>query len=186
MVDSITLGRLLLSSGGESDGGLISMHAGTILWTIFIFVILLIVLGKFAWKPIIKALKQREERIRESLEKADKVAADSEKAMAEQKAELEKQRREMTEAMQRTREEAEKSAQELLSKAKQEAADTAEQARRRVEEERKRAVEQIRAEAVDIALQAASHLLERTLDSDDHRKIVDQYLAELPDNLQRH
>jgi len=186
MVDLNTLARFVLASGGEGGGGLMDIHIGTILWTVIIFVFLMVVLGKFAWKPILKGLKEREDRIRESLEKADKVAADAEKAMAEQKAELDQHRQEMTEAMKRTREEAERGAQDLLERARREASETAEQARRQVEEERKRAVEQIRTEAVEIALAAASHLLKKTLDDSDHRRIVEEYMKDLPSNLQKH
>lgn len=186
MVDLNTLARFVLASGGEGGGGLMDIHVGTILWTVIIFVFLMFVLGKFAWKPILNGLKQREETIRESLEKADRVAADAEKAIAEQKEQLAQQRQEMTDAMRRSREEAEKGAQELLERARREASETAEQARRQVEEERKRAVDQIRNEAVGIALAAASHLLKKTLDSADHRRIVEEYLKELPSNLQKH
>ncbi len=187
MVDAGPILQVLLASGSESGGNpLLEIHPGLIIWTIVIFVILAIVLGKFAWKPILKALKQREESIRESLDKADKIAAEAERAMAEQKTELNKHRQEMTEALRRTREEAEKGAQELLEKARAEAAETAERARRQVEEERNQAIEQIRHEAVDLAMAAASHLLKKTLDSDDHRKIVSDYLKNLPDNLQKH
>ncbi len=185
MVDMTTLARVLLTSE-EAHGGLMDPHTGTIIWTVIIFVLLMIFLGKYVWKPILKALEDREGRIRESLEKADKVAADAEKAIAEQKAQLDKQRQEMTEAMRRTREEAEKGARDLLEKARKEAAETAEQARRQVEEERKKAIEQIRSETVDIALAAASHLLKKTLGSEDHKKIVDEYLRDLPSNLQKH
>jgi F-type H+-transporting ATPase subunit b len=186
MVDLGRITEVLLASGGEGGGGLMDIHLGTILWTVFIFVLLAFVLGKFAWKPIIKALHERELRISESLEKAEKVSADAEQAMAEQKAELERQRHDMTEAMRRTREEAERGAQDLLDKARKEAAETAERARRQVEEERKKAVEQIRTEAVEIAIAAASHLLKKSLDSQDHKRIVSEYLASLPDNLQKH
>lgn len=186
MVDLNTLARFVLASGGEGGGGLMDIHVGTILWTVIIFVLLMIVLGKFAWKPILKGLNQREERIRESLEKADKVAADAERAIGEQKAELDKQRADMTEALRRTREEAERGAQELLERARREASETAEQARRQVEEERKRAVDQIRTEVVEIALAAAAHLLKKTLGDADHRRIVEEYLKDLPSNLQKH
>ena len=122
MVDAGPILQVLLASGSESGGNpLLEIHPGLIIWTIVIFVILAIVLGKFAWKPILKALKQREESIRESLDK-----------------------------------------------------------------ERNQAIEQIRHEAVDLAMAAASHLLKKTLDSDDHRKIVSDYLKNLPDNLQKH
>ncbi len=186
MVDAGSIIRALLASGGEGGGNpLLEINPGLIIWTVVIFVVVVIVLGKFAWKPILNVLKQREERIRESLEKAENVAAEAERAMAEQKAELDKHRQEMTEALRRTREEAEKGAQELLDKARAEAAETAERARRQVEEERNRAIEQIRTEAVDLAMAAASHLLKKTMDSDDHRKIVSDYLKDLPTNLQQ-
>lgn len=184
MVDSGAITGALISSGGS--GGLMEINPGVIFWTLIIFVVLLVVLGKFAWKPILEALRKREERIRESLEKADRVAAEAEKAMAEQKAELEKHRQEMKEMMKREQETAERTVKERLEKASREADEKLALASRQIEDERNRAIEQIRTEAVNLALAAASHLLKKSLDSDDHKRIVSEYLRDLPTNLERH
>jgi F-type H+-transporting ATPase subunit b len=164
---------------------LMQIDPGVILWTLIIFVVLLFVLKRLAWKPILTMVSEREKRIRESLETAERVKAESEKALAEQRALLDTQRQEMGEAMRRAREEAERGAQELLDKARREAVELSERSRRQVEEDRRRALEEVRSEAVELALSAASHLLAQSLDQEDHRRIVKDYIAGLPENLRR-
>jgi F-type H+-transporting ATPase subunit b len=176
------IGALLASSEGGSNP-LMQIDPGVIIWTIVIFLILLFVMGKFAWKPILSALKEREDRIKESLDKADRAAVDAEKSMAKQKEQLEAQRQEMAEAIKRIREEAEENARLHLEKARADADEIAERARRQVEVERNQAIEQIRSHTVELALSAASHLLKKSLNSNDHRKIVGDYLKQLPDRL---
>jgi F-type H+-transporting ATPase subunit b len=165
---------------------LMQIDPGVILWTLIIFVILLFVLKKLAWKPILGMVAEREKRIRESLETAERVRADSERALAEQKALLDVQRQEMTEAMRRAREEAERGATVLLEKARAEANDLAARARRQMDEDRRRALEEVRVEAVELAMAAAGHLLAQSLDQDSHRRIVKDYIQSLPENLRRH
>lgn len=187
MNDQGALMQGLLASDAAGGGNtLMQINPGVMVWTLVIFLCLLFVLGKYAWRPILDMLRKREERIRDSLQKADQAARDAEQALAEQRAGLERERQEMAEAMRRVREEAENSARTLLERAHHETEELAERARRQVEDERDRAIEQIRREAVDIALDAATHLLGRTLSQDDHRRIVEDYVKALPSALERH
>ncbi len=165
---------------------LMQIDPGVILWTLLIFVCLLFLLKRLAWKPLLHAVDEREKRIRESLETADRVRAESEKSLAEQKALLDVQRQEMAEAMRRVKEEADRSAAELLERARRESADIAARARQQVEEDRRRAFDEVRVEAVELAMAAAAHLLEKSLDADSHRRIVKDYIQALPQNLRRH
>ncbi|HOX43716.1 MAG TPA: F0F1 ATP synthase subunit B [Myxococcota bacterium] len=165
---------------------LMQIDPGVILWTLIIFVCLLFLLKRLAWKPLLGAVAEREKRIRESLETAERVKADSEKALAEQRALLDVQRQEMAEAMKRVREESERGAAELLEKARKEATEIASRARQQVDEDRRRAMDEVRLEAVELAMAAATHLLEKSLDADSHRRVVKDYIASLPQNLRRH
>lgn len=71
---------LLLYSGGEK-GGLLDVNPGLIFWTIITFLILLFILKKTAWKPILQALKEREDNIRASLEKAEQARKEAEEIL---------------------------------------------------------------------------------------------------------
>ena len=162
---------------------LMQIDPGVILWTLIIFVILVIVLRKVAWKPILKMLDAREKKIREAVEKADRVQAESEKALAEQKDLSEKQRQEAAEFMASAKEDAKRLGAEMVEKARREAQEATERASRQIEEERVKAVESVRSHAVELALDAAAHLLSKKLDDAANRAIVSDYIDKLPDNL---
>ena len=178
----------LAASGGEEGHGfsLMQIDPGTILWTIIIFVLVVILLGKLAWKPILKAVNEREKRIKEALEKADRAQADAEKALAGQKQLVDQQRQEAAEFLQKAKEDAQRSGSEIVDKARKEATELTERARRQIEEEKNRAIDEVRSQAVDLALQAAGHLLGKTLDDEGQRSIVRDYIDKLPGNLKHH
>jgi F-type H+-transporting ATPase subunit b len=177
------------ASSAESEGGsnpLIQIHPGTIIWTLIIFVVVALVLGKFLWKPILKMVDEREKRIREALEKADLAKADAVRALGEQKKQLDEQRKASLEFLGKAKEDAKLAAEEVLEKSRRDANEQVERARRQIEEEKNRAIAEIRAHAVELALQAASHLLGKRIDSATDKAIVQEYVNQLPDNLRRH
>ena len=88
MFAGITLGVLALSS--EGNGTLLDVNPGLIIWTLVTFVALLLILKKVAWKPILTALDQRENAIKESLEKAEKAKDEAQKILNENQASLAK------------------------------------------------------------------------------------------------
>ena len=183
-IDPRLLTLALAGSSGEGEGfSLMQVHPGTIIWTLIIFAILLLVLGKLLWKPILKAVGEREKKIREALEKADLAQADAEKALAGQKEAVEKQRKEAAEFLAKAKEDAQRSAEEILDKARRESNEVTERARRQIEEEKTRAIEAVREHAVGLAIDAAGHLLGKSLDDPDHQKIVKEYIDNLPGNL---
>jgi len=165
---------------------LLKPDPGIILWTLIIFGLLVVVLGKFAWKPILKMVREREERIRESVEKAAAAKTEAERVLQEQKALSQKNREDAADLLRHARAEADRATQEILDRARREADGQVERARQQIEEERARAVDSVRREAVELAIAAASHLLQRSLDSSTHRALVETYIAELPKNLPKH
>jgi F-type H+-transporting ATPase subunit b len=159
------------------------ISTGVIFWTLIIFVTLLIVLKKLAWKPVLNMLHDREARIRDSLQKADNAKSESERLLAEQKALVAKQREEAAEFLKRARVDAEKVAAEMVEKARREADDQVARAKMQIDEERKRAVDSVRSQAVNLALAAAGHLLSKTLDQESHQNLVRDFIQNLPQNL---
>ena len=174
------------ASHAEGEFSLMEPHAGTIFWTIIIFVLVLVILGKLTWKPILRMVEEREKKIKEALEKADRAQEDAEKALAEQKSLMEDQRKEAAQFLSKAKEDAKRSGDEILAKARQEANEQTDRARRQIEEEKQRAIEAVRRQAVDLAIAAASHLLGKTLDEEQHKTIVKNYIKDLPEKLERH
>ena len=163
-------------------GSLTDLNPGLTLWTALTFIVLLIVLGKFAWGPIVKMLDEREKTIREAIESAKKERAEAEKLLAEQKESLARASREAAELARRNQAEVEKLRQELTAKAKKEADELVAAARRQVQEEIAKARAELKAQVVDLAIDAAGRLVKANLDEKAQRKLVEEYIAQLPAN----
>jgi len=186
-VDPQVLLTALAGSSGEGEAfSLMQVHPGTLIWTLIIFGLLMAIMGKLVWKPILKMVHEREGKIREALEKADQAKAGAEEAIAGQRALADKQRQEAANFLTKAKDEAQRAGEEIMEKSRREATELTERARRQIEEEKNRAIEEVRSQAVDLAITAASHLLGKTLDSESHRAIVQDYIDQLPGHLSSH
>jgi F-type H+-transporting ATPase subunit b len=163
-------------------GGLTDINPGLTLWTGITFLVLLVVLGKFAWGPIVKMLAERERTIRDAIESAKKERAEAERMLAEQKDTLARAQREAAELAKRNAQEVEKLRQELTDRARKEADDLIATARRQVAEEISKARAELKAQVVDLAIDAAARLVKANLDDKAQRALVEEYIAQLPAN----
>jgi len=149
-------------------------------WTAVTCALLLVVLGKFAWKPILETIETREKTIAEAIESAKRERAEAEKAAADMRASLEKARGEASEMIRRNQAEVAAAKNELMAAARKESEALLAQARASIEEERRAAVAGLRAQVVDIAIEAAGRLLQTQMDEKKQRQLVEEYLARLP------
>lgn len=161
-------------------GGLTSINPGLTLWTGITFLVLLFVLGKFAWGPIVKMLAERERTIRDAIDSAKKERAEAEKLLAEQKESLVKAQREAAEIARRNQQEVEALRQELTAKARKEADDLVAAARQQIAEELSKARADLKAQVIDLAVDAAGRLVKASLDEKAQRALVEEYIAQLP------
>lgn len=161
-------------------GGIADINPGLTLWTAITFLLLLVVLSKFAWGPIVKMLNEREGTIREAIESAKKERAEAEKLMAEQKAALATATREAAELAKRNQAEVETLRQELTAKARKEADELVASARKQIVEEKAKAVTELRGMVADLAIEAAGKLVKANLDDKAQRALVEDYLKQLP------
>jgi F-type H+-transporting ATPase subunit b len=161
-------------------GGITDINPGLTLWAAITFLVLLVVLSKFAWGPIVKMLSDRERSIREAIEAAKRERAEAEKLMAEQKATLATAQREAAELARRNQLEVEALRQELTARARKEADELVEDARRQILEETAKAKAELRNQVVDLAIDAASRLVKANLDDRAQRALVEEYIAQLP------
>ncbi len=165
--------------GGEGGGGLYDINTGLSVWTLIVFAILVAVLGKFAWGPILKAVDEREKGIQAKLDEAAAQNAEAAQLLQEHKAQLADARRQASELIAEGRTAAERVRKELEEKARAEAQGIVERARAEIERERDAALEVLRKESVDLALAAASRLMHENLDQPKDRALVERYLGEL-------
>lgn len=160
---------------------LLDVNPGLMIWTIVTFVLLLIVLSKVAWRPLLAMLDERETRIREALEQAENARQEALVTAEENKKALARAQADVQAAIAKAREDAERVADDVRNRAEAEARRLLEQAQRTIQQERDRAVQELRQQTVDLAILAAGRLIEENMDSDRNRKLVDDLINRLPD-----
>jgi F-type H+-transporting ATPase subunit b len=166
----------------ESSGGtrpFMQPDSGLIIWTLIIFAVLMVVLSRYAFGPLTKAVRAREESLQQAIDaaKADREAAA--KLLAEHQAEIESARGEAQKLIADGRSVAEKMRGDLLEQTRHEQQEMLERARREIGSERDRAIAQLRKEAVDLALAGASKVIEQNLESAKNRQLVESYLSSI-------
>src|SRR5215204_3114878 len=147
---------LTLAQEQHAARGPLTVEFGLMFWTIVVFVALLVILRKFAWPAILGAVEARERALEEQLAEAERNRAEAARLLAEH--------------------------QKLLAEGRTAAHGLLAEARTAAEKERERAVAELRREAVDLSLAAASKLIGERLNSENDRKIVQEYLASLGSN----
>src|SRR5713101_3668890 len=150
---------------------LITPDPGTIVWTVVTFVILAFLLGRFAWKPLLLLLEERERTIRDSLEESRKARAEAEEVLRRNQEILAGARRESAAILEQGKREVESLKSEILAQARKEAQELVEQGKRQVQYEQKQAMEQLRSQVADLAIRAAERLIVRSLDDTKHREL---------------
>ena len=159
---------------------LITPDIGTVFWTIVTFVLLAALLGRFAWKPLLQVLEERERTVRESLEQARRARTEAEETLKHNQELLAGARRDTAAILEQGKREAESLRGELLARARTEAQELVEQGKRQVQYEQKQAMEQLRRQVADVAIQAAERLIARSLDDAKQRQLLDEYVNSLP------
>lgn len=149
-------------------------------WTVVTFLLLIFVLGKFAWGPILQMMETREKTIADAIESARKERAAAEAAAAEMKAALAQAREESAQLVRKNQAEVAAAKAELMAAARRESDDLLQAARRTIQEEKQRAIADLRGQAVDLAMEAANRLVQMNMDEKRQKQLVEEYLAELP------
>jgi F-type H+-transporting ATPase subunit b len=157
--------------------GPLSVEPGLMIWTVVVFVALLLILKKFAWPAVLGAVEARERALEEQLAEAERNRAEAARLLAEHQKLLAEGRTAAHALLTEARVVAEKERALAIEKTRQEQEELLERARRDIIGERERAVAELRREAVDLSLAAASKLIEKRLDSESDRQLVQEYLA---------
>ena len=158
---------------------LIQPDPGLFIWTIVTFLVLLALLAKFAWRPLLQALESRQERIRKSLEDAERARQELERLQQESAKIMQQARIEAESIVTQTRADAERLREELKQKAKDEADNVLRNAQQQIQLQTRQAIQQIRHEVADIAVLLASKLLERNIAKEDNKRLIDDTLKQI-------
>ena len=152
---------------------------GLFIWTIVTFLVLVALLAKFAWRPLLQALESRQDAIRKSLDDARQAKQDLER-LQQESAEIVRQGRVEAEAIiARSRADAERLREEVKQKARAEADGIVKNAERQIQLETSRALEQIRREAVELSVMIASKIIQRNLTTEDNEKLIEEALKQV-------
>ena len=180
--EPVDTGHGLVDTGhGESEGdpNIFEGGWGNVILTLSVFLVLLVVLGKWAWGPILAGLQKREEHIRQSIEEAEKARADGEKALAGYKEKLAEAQGEAQGIIDKGRADAVALAEEMKKKAQDEAQHLRAQAARDISSARDQALKEMYDQSVNLAADIAGRIISKELNAEDHRELLQESLNKL-------
>ena len=161
------------------DNPLVQPDPGLFIWTILTFLVLLGLLAKFAWRPLLQALEARQELIRKSLEEAQQARRELERVSQESAQILKESRVQAETIIAQSRADAERLREEMRQKAKAESETIVRNAERQIQLETGRALQQIRHEAADLSVLIASKLIQRNLSKEDNERLIEDALSQV-------
>jgi F-type H+-transporting ATPase subunit b len=177
---SVAPSAALAAEGGAGLGqALITPRIGTIFWTLLTFVIMVVILRRFAWGPLLAALELRQRSIQETIDQAKLDRAQAQELLQEHRDLVSEARRERAQAVERGRQDAERIKAEILEDARGQRERLMQQTTAQLEAGLRQAQQELRATAADLAIRAAEKLIATNLDEAGHRRLVEDYLADL-------
>ena len=158
---------------------LVQPDPGLFIWTIVTFLILLALLARFAWRPLLDALEKRQDAIRTSLDDARKAKEELARLQAESARILAEARTEAANIISATRSDAARFADEMKQKARADGEALVRNAQREIETQTNRALETIRREAIELSVAVAGKILRRDISAADNERLVDDAIREM-------
>ena len=152
---------------------------GLIIWTLISFFILLILLRKVAYPQILKAMKNREETIKQQLEEAQKIKKEAEAFLEDYKRQLAEARSEAQKVINEGKELGENMRKEIIQKAQEESNHIVKRAQEEIELQKQKAILELQERIADLSIMAASKVINKSLNPEDHRRLVEEYLSKV-------
>lgn len=164
---------------------LVQLDPGLFIWTIATFLVLVALLARFAWRPLLQALEERQASIRKSLDEAQQARQELERVQHESAQTIARARVEADAIVSQSRSDAERLRQELRETARAEAAAILRNAERQIELQTLQALRQIRGEAVDLSVMIAEKLIGRHLTKEDNERLIQQTIEQFDEQRSR-
>ena len=162
-----------------TGSSLIQVTPGLMIWTLVCFAIVFFVLRRYAFGPIQKLIDERRERIRRSIEEADKARAEARKLLEEHRALIGSARRDAEEILAEARRIAEAQRARVREETEADRQRRLEETRRQIEAETRRSLDQIRAEVAGLTLLATEKVVGKALDQADQRRLIEEAIGDL-------
>jgi F-type H+-transporting ATPase subunit b len=176
----LTLAALMLvlacpAAAWANEGGVAESQAArwyNALWTLGLFSVLLVVLGRYAWKPVLNALRDREQTVIDTIADAERRRAESDELLSEYRARLESAAQEAKLLMDRSEKQAIAAREELLKQARAAADSIARDARQEIDHARREALEDIYRRTAELATDIAGKIIHKELRPEDHQQLI--------------
>ncbi|MBA2683461.1 MAG: F0F1 ATP synthase subunit B [Gemmatimonadaceae bacterium] len=175
----VTALPLAAQEADAPKGGLLTPSGGLMIWTLVIFVAVLVILGKFAYPKILEAVEAREKTLSDAIAAAKKDREEAAALLAEHQKNLAATRDEVQKIMTDARATAEKVRADIVEQAHKEQQALLERARTEIEQEKEKAMVELRKQTVELAVRAAGKVIERNLDVETNRAVVEHFLASI-------
>jgi F-type H+-transporting ATPase subunit b len=172
----LTSGIILL------EGGLLNPNPGLIFWTALTFLIVLLILSKTAWGPILSMLEERTKGIQSAIDRAHSAKDEAEAILKKNRETLAKADAEADKILREARELGDRVRAELTEKAQSESRKMIESAREEIEQEQRRALDVLRNEVADMAVKGAEKIIRATLDAEKQKAVVNDMIREMAAN----
>jgi F-type H+-transporting ATPase subunit b len=159
---------------------LLSLNGGLMFWTLVVFLLLFFILGKLVFPKITAAVEARERALEEAIEGAKRDREEAARILAEQQSQIEAARQDAQKIIVEGRQVGEKLRAQMIEETHQQQQQMLERARSEIEREKEQAISELRREAIELAIAGASKVIERNLDDQANRKIVESFLSSIP------
>lgn len=157
------------------------LNPGMAVWTTVVFALLILVLGRYGWKPLIRTLQDREDKIRDALGQAEKARMEASELLKQNEVNRSRAEEEYQKIVLDARAMAEKMKDEIVAKARQQAQREIDVAKDEIGRNLESAKQELRGEVADLAVQIAEKILDESIDRAKHARIIDDYLKSLPE-----
>lgn len=163
---------------GAGAGGF-ELNTGDILYQLFIFLVLLALLRKFAFGPIMGIMKQREQHISNEISSAEQSNAEAKKLVEEQREMLKQSRQEAQELIENAKKLGEEQKNSIILEARNEAARIKDSAVKEITQEKEQAIAALREQVASLSVLIASKVIEKELNDQDQQKLINEYIQDL-------
>lgn len=172
------------AEGGEGGPSMFG-DAGQAVVTIFIFLVLVFVLGRWAWKPLVTQLEKREKTIAQTIEDAQKRNQEAEELLAQYRARLDAAQAEGAELLAQSRLQAAEARDKVLADAQEQTHKLTESARQDIEQAKKQAVSELYETTAQLAADVAARVLKKQLTPQDHQRLLSESLQDMRERVSR-
>nr|WP_239984528.1 F0F1 ATP synthase subunit B [Lentibacillus sediminis] len=159
------------------------LHLGDMLVQLFFFLVLLLLVRKFAWGPVMNMMKQREDYVAGEIESAEKSRAEAEQASKEAQERLNQTKQEAQQIVEDAKNAGTRQEREIIESARKEAARIKEAAQADIQNEREKALQALQDKMATLSVLIASRVIEKEISAQDQEKLINDYIKEVGEEL---